>query len=57
MPFGPTNAPTFYTFVTRVMQDEATKLFRMPCNGIDVDLKQATSKQPDFIVPTFEKNG
>lgn len=40
--------------MTRVIQDEATKLFRMLCNGVDVDLKQATPKQPHFIVPNFE---
>lgn len=26
MPFGPRNAPTQYTTVTRIIQDEATKL-------------------------------
>ena len=55
MPFGPTNVPTFYTFVTRVIQDEAAKLFRMICNGVDIDLKQSTSKQPNFIVPNLER--
>ena len=55
MPFGPTNASTFYTFVTRVIQDEATKLFRMICNDVDIDLKQSSSKQPDFIVPNFKR--
>ena len=54
MPFGPTNAPTFYTYVTRQIQDEATLLFRLLCNGKNVDLQQDKSGQPDFITSKFD---
>ena len=50
MPFGPTNAPTYYTAATRIIQDEATRLFRLICNNQGVDLKPSMSMQPDHII-------
>ena len=50
MPFEPRNAPTFYTLITRIIQEEATSLFKMLCNNIEVDLDPSASLQPDFIV-------
>ena len=32
MPFGPMNAPSFYTAMIRKFQDEWTLLFRLECN-------------------------
>ena len=50
MPFGPRNAPTCYTAMTRTIQDEATKLFRMLCSGADIDAILTASGQPESIV-------
>ena len=55
MPFGPVNAPTFYTMVTRVIQDEATQLFRLLCNEQHVDLKSTISKQPPFLMSVLPR--
>jgi len=55
MPFGPRNAPTYYTAVTRIIQDESMKLFRLLCNGQNVELNKESSKQPDFIVSNLPK--
>ena len=53
MPFGPRNAPSFFTAKTKVMHNEAMKLFRMLCNKVEVDLHQEISLQPNFIIPTL----
>ena len=50
IPFGPTYAPSFYTFVPRIIQGEATKLFRMLCNDVNIDLDQSKSHQPDHLI-------
>ena len=50
MPFGPRNAPTFYTLITRIIQEEATTLFKLICNNKRVDLDATSSLQPDFVV-------
>ena len=55
MPFGPTNAPTFFTAKTRVMQREAMTLFRMYCTQIDVQLFSSRSKQPPPIVAALPR--
>ena len=55
MPFGPVNAPTFYIMVTRVIQDEATQLFRLLCNEQHVDLKSTISKQPPFLMSVLPR--
>ena len=55
MPFGPRNAPTFYTLVTRTIQEEATELFKLLSNGVAVDLDKDHSLQPDYIVSTLPR--
>ena len=55
MPFGPRNAPTFYTLVTRMIQDEATALFRLLCNETEVNLHRDESLQPEFIVSNLPR--
>ena len=55
MPFGPRNAPTFYTLVTRMIQEEATNLFKQLCNGVVVDLDNEKSLQPEYIVSNLPR--
>ena len=50
MPFGPRNAPTFYTLITRTIQEEATCLFKLLCNNVPVNLNSSASLQPEFII-------
>jgi len=53
MPFGPRNAPTYYTAITRIIQDEATKLFRFLSTGQNIDLNSDMSKQPESVITTL----
>ena len=55
MPFGPRNAPTFYTLITRMIQEEATELFKLLSSGAKVDLDKDISLQPDFIVSNLPR--
>ena len=55
MPFGPRNAPTFYTLVTRMIQEEATTLFRLLCNEATVDLHKDESRQPEFVISNLPR--
>ena len=50
MSFGPRNAPPFFTCITKVMQNEAIKLYMMLSHGVTVELHQVVSSQPDNIV-------
>ena len=50
MHFGPCNAPTFFTCITKVMQNEATELYMMLSRGIVVELHQKMSLKPDHMV-------
>ena len=38
MTFRPRNTPTHYTMITHIIQDEATKLFRLICYEQTIDL-------------------
>ena len=55
MPFGPRNAPPFFTCITKVIQSEATSLFLLLCNGASIDMHQSKSKQPNHVVPDLPK--
>ena len=50
MPFGPRNAPPFFTYITRVMQSKAMKIFMLLSNEQHVDLMQSESAQQDHIM-------
>ena len=50
MPFGPRNAPPFFTCITKVIQTEATQLFLFLTNEVDVPLDSTISQQPDHFV-------
>ena len=50
MSFGPMNAPTLYTIITRMIQEEVTSLFQLLSNEIHLDLDQDVSLQPDLLV-------
>ena len=55
MPFRLHNASTFYTLQIRIIQDEATTLFRLLCIELPVNLQQNESLQPNFIVSNLPK--
>ena len=55
MPFGPKNAPTFYTMITRMIQEDATSLFKLLSNGVHIDLDLDVSLQPDLFVSNFSR--
>ena len=50
IPFGSTNAPSFFTCKNFVLQRDAVNLFYMMCNGVDVELHKDLYKQPDHII-------
>lgn len=55
MPFGPRNAPTYYIAITRIIQDEATKLFRYISTQQKVDLHPDTSMQPESAIENLPR--
>ena len=49
MPFGPMNAPSFYTSMIRQYQDEWTLLFRLECNRQKYSLGDENFGQPPRV--------
>lgn len=53
MPFGPMNAPSFYTSMIRQFQDEWTLLFLLACNQQRVNYCNTTTGQPSGVCSTM----
>ena len=55
MPFGPMNAPSFYTAMIRQFQDEWIHLFRLEYNKQIIDYDSNVTGQPASICSYMQR--